>query len=464
MLLYNAIIRIGDEEYEYILLRGNRIEKIGKGNLPSSSRKIDLKGSTVLPGFCDTHTHLSNIALGHSQLDLVSKDREEILDIVGRECEKKDKIVGRGWDESFWDKKDYITKYELDEVCRNKIVFLIREDGHLAVMNSYAERIFGISTENGIVKEGEIERVMKKLNIGNTFDFGYAQYYALSKGVTCVHDFANLNTLRRYFDMHRKGEMKIRIYANFYRSGYHLIRRMGLYSGYGDEYLKIGALKLFSDGSIGAKTASTRYRDGEEVPPMLTWKEIRRIVRNANSKGIRVMTHAIGDVAIGEVIKGYEKTRGNRIEHFELALDEHIEALDGIGVSMQPNFLKWAKPGGLYEIMLGQSWLTKNNPYRKILDMGKSLLFGSDCMPLDPLFGINLAVNSEYGIQRIKLDEAIGAYTQGARYFGAKYGELKEGNVADIVVIKENLWDMKNFKGAEVWMTIVDGKIMYTSG
>ncbi len=460
MLLYNAQIFVDGEEYEYMLIRANRIEKIGKGNLPSSARKIDLKDATILPGFCDTHTHLSNIALMHGTLDLTNKSREDVLNLVKEECKKRDMVVGRGWDESFWNKKEYITKEELDNACKDKIVLLIREDGHLGVINSYAEREFSITSENGVIKENELEKILKKLAIGNVLDFNYAQDYALSKGVTCVHDFTNIRTFKEYMRLHKRGELKIRIYANFYSSAYKIIKKLGFYSGYGDSFLRIGALKLFADGSIGAKTAATEYVDGTKIKPMLYSKRLKGIVKEANSLGIRVFTHAIGDYAIDEVLNAYRETRGNRIEHFELVRDEHLNKLDGISLSMQPNFLKWAKKGGLYHRMLGEKWLHRNNPYRNIIDTHRELLFGSDCMPLDPLFGIKLAVNSEYEAQRISVDEAIRAYTKGAKYFGEKFGEIREGNIADIVVIKGDLQKISN---AQVFMTIVDGKIRYTS-
>ena len=451
MLFYNARI-FGNEDYEYLLIKGNKIEKLGKGNLPSETRKIDLKGALILPAFCDSHTHLSNIALMHGTLDLTNKGREEIFDMVREECKKKEMVIGRGWDESFWKDKKYLTKEEIDNVCKDKIVLLIREDGHMGVINSYVSQIFSLE-EDGIVKEKELEKITKKLKIGATFDFEYAQNYALSKGIACVHDFASVDTLKAYMRMHRDGKLKIRIYANFYSSGYKLIKKLGLYSGFGDDYLRIGALKLFADGSIGAKTAATRYRDGEEVNPMLSSRKIRRIMGDVNSAGIRVFTHAIGDYAIEEVLKGYEGSKGNRIEHFELVREEYLDNLEGVNLSMQPNFLKWAKRGGLYDRMLGQEWLSKNNTYRNILDSNANLLFGSDCMPMDPLYGIKMAVNSEYESQRIRWEEAVRAYTLGAKYFGKKYGEIKGGNIADLVVLKDD----------KIWMTIVDGKIMYTS-
>lgn len=456
MLLYNAKI-FGREDAEYVLIRGNKIEKIGKGNLPESTRRIDLKGATILPGFCDSHTHLINIALMHDFLDLTNKKRDEVLKIIGKECRKRRVIIGRGWDESIWEKKEYLNREELDSYCKNKIVFLIREDGHLGVLNSKAMKEFNIDIEEGIIREKEIEKIMKKLKIGKP-NFNYAQEYALKNGITAIHDFVNLDTLREYFRMKRMGNLKLRIFANFYHDLYRKIKNFGFYTGFGDEFLKIGGLKIFSDGSIGAKTAATVYRDGERVEPMLDSKKIKKIVKDANSHGIMVLTHAIGNFAIDEVLKAYKDTKGNRIEHFELVREEYLDRIGNITLSMQPNFLKWAKRGGLYEERLGKEWLRKNNPYRKILNHGINLLFGSDCMPMNPLFGIRMAVESEYEMQRIKLNDAILSYTLGAKYMDMRLGEIKVGNIADIIAVK----NLDNLSKAEVILTIVNGKIMYS--
>ncbi len=457
MLLYN--VRVFDnEDAEYVLIRKGRIEKIGKGNLPDAARKINLHDSWLLPGFCDSHTHLSNIALMHSELDLTNLSREAVLSLVARSCNRKI-VLGRGWDESFWRNKKYLEREELDNACPDRPVVLIREDGHLASINTMAERQFGVESEEGIVREGQLEKLLRKLDIGKTLDFDYAQDYALSKGVTCVHDFANGDTLRRYMAMHAEGRLKIRIYANFYESSYRHLRSLGIQSGFGDEHLRIGAFKLFADGSIGAKTAATRYVDGEEVKPMLSVRKLKKFVEEANRNGIRVFTHAIGNYAIENVIRAYGGKKMNRIEHFELAYEDFISMLAG-EVSMQPNFLKWAKKGGLYEKMLGEQWLKINNPYRIILNYGKTLLFGSDCMPMDPLFGIRLAVESEYDAQKISLKDAVIAYTRGSRYFGPQFGEIREGYVADLVVLDGEFDKMREMR---IKMTLVGGRIMYTS-
>lgn len=449
LLLYN--VRINGEA-GYVLIRGNRIEKVGYGSLPDATQRIDMKEAELHPGFCDSHTHLSNVALMHGTLDLTGLTRDEILGLISSECGKREVIVGRGWDESFWDRKEYLTRDELDAVCDNVPVFLIREDGHIAAVNSAIIRKFGIGDDQGLVREKDISKLSDLLGVFKTLDFEYAQNYALSKGITCVHDFASPDTFKKYFLMRSKGELKVRIYANFYMDSYRFIRELGLYSGFGDPFLRIGALKLFADGSIGAKTAATRYLDGKTVKPMINRSKLFSIVREANSHGVRVFTHAIGDLAIEEVIGAYSlagRLHMNRIEHYELPYEEHM--LEGLEVSMQPNFLKWAKEGGLYQMRLGSEVLFTNNPYRRILDSKMILLFGSDCMPMDPMFGIKMAVGSEYPMQRISYSEAVGAYTRGATYMHPLLGKIKEGYIADLVALDER----------GILLTMVDGKIGY---
>ncbi|NPA75169.1 MAG: amidohydrolase family protein [Euryarchaeota archaeon] len=445
MLLYN--LNVFGEEWEYILIRNGKIEKTGTGNLPDAGKKLNMNNALIYPGFCDAHTHLENVGLMHGTLDLTGKQRDEVLGMVERACETSARVVGRGWDESMWKDAHMLTGEELDAICPQKVVILIREDGHLAVINSRAAEICNVKSENGIIREDALSVCIKKLNLFSTVDLHYAQNYALSKGITCVHDFATLNTFKQYFKMHRRGELKIRVYASFYDDAYKLFRDAGLYSGFGDSFLKIGALKLFADGSIGAGTAATRYANGSTIAPMLDRAHLKEIVNDANAHGIRVFTHAIGDLAIESVIEAYEGTTGNRIEHFEIVRDEFLK--DWLSVCAQPNFLKWAKEGGLYHKKLGAESLLINNPYRKMLDSGMNVLFGSDCMPMDPLYGIRLATQSEYPHQRLSVDEAVRAYTLGSRYMASNLGEIKAGYLADLVAVKDD----------KITMTMVNGKI-----
>ena len=195
ILLYNAEV-FGNPDGEWILIRGEKIEKVGKGNLPSASKKINLKGATLFPGFCDSHTHLSNIAIMHDYLDLSGKSRAQVLKEVERECKRKKIILGRGWDESLWENKEYLRCEELDSLCPNKPVILIREDGHMGVINTAAEKKFGVKSDEGVVKEKVLENLLKKLKIGRKINLEFAQEYALRKGVTCVHDFSSPDVFR----------------------------------------------------------------------------------------------------------------------------------------------------------------------------------------------------------------------------------------------------------------------------
>ncbi len=445
ILLYNA--SVFGKDADYILISHGRIEKIGSGTLPDAKKKIDARGAHIIPGFCDAHTHLENIALMHKTLDLTGLSREETIHIVKKRCSQQEPVIGRGWDETFWKDKNPITATEIEELCPNKVVLLIREDGHMATISKKAERICDVSSHQGIIKETELEKCINTLNLFSSLDFEYAQKMAIERGITCIHDFATESTINEYFRMHREGKLKIRIYASFYKDMFKKIKSKNLHSGAGDEYLRIGALKLFADGSIGARTAATEYRDGKTVKPMITEKKLRALVTDANSHGLRVFTHAIGNMAIDTVINAYKNTSINRIEHFEIPEEEHIDSAPEI--SMQPNFLKWSFPDGLYHRALSERNFKRNNPYRKIT--GSSLLFGSDCMPMNPIFGINLVTNPPLSGQKISWEEAILAYTRGARYMSDKLGTLKKGYIADVVVLKNN----------EVALTVINGKIEY---
>jgi len=450
VLLKNG--RIGLEgEYQWIEILDGRIERMGRGEAPKSGKSLDLNGALVLPGFCDSHTHLENIALQHSHLNLEGLGREEILEAVRERC-PRGFVVGRGWDESLWDRAEYLTREEIDGVCKSSPVLLIREDGHLAVGNTKLLELLGFGRKDGLIFEEDVGRALRALGAA-TRDFHFAQDYSLSRGVTCVHDFLSPEGMGEIMRLRREGALKIRIFANFYQSSFDHILSSGLYSGFGDDFLRIGALKLFADGSIGAGTAATEYRDGRIVEPFIEEKDLRRIVERANSSGIRVFTHAIGDLAIERVLRAYRGSKGNRIEHAELFREEFFQMLDGVEISVQPNFLKWAKPGGLYHRTLPNQWMERNNPYRDFVDHGVKILFGSDCMPLDPLFGIRMATESEFPRQRLSLEEALSAYTRGYGYM-TRGGELRPGYVADLVVLD-------SFPHGDIIFTMVAGRIMW---
>ena len=204
--------------------------------------------------------------------------------------------------------------------------------------------------------------------------------------------------------------------------------------------------------------------------------KLEEIVAKAHQGGVQVAVHAIGDRAIDLTLNAIEgalkaaprKDHRHRIEHMELVTDEQIRRVVELDIvaSMQPNFLgEWGLAGDMYEKRLGKRWVEQNNPYRKILDKGAVIAFGSDCMPFSPLYGIHWAVNAPMDSQRISVDEAIRCYTKNAAYasFEEKTkGTIEEGKLADMTALSENPYENTDrIRDIKVVMTIQDGEIVY---
>jgi predicted amidohydrolase YtcJ len=280
----------------------------------------------------------------------------------------------------------------------------------------------------------------------------------------------------------------------------------------GGAFVQVGAIKSFTDGSIGGRTArvSDPYADVEETTASADgetegqredasadevasagedasagengssatgqWvvdpEELDGLVDRVDGNGLQLTIHAIGDEAIGETVDALaecddpESSR-HRIEHVELATDDQLErmAADGIVASCQPNFLRWAEEGGLYHRRLGDDRRRSSNRFRTMLDAGVRLAFGSDSMPVGPLGGVHHAVNAPTAAQRLTVTEALRAYTRGGAIAGFdedRLGTLEVGSCADLVVLEESPWEKPDgIRDIDVGMTVVDGTVVY---
>ncbi len=279
--------------------------------------------------------------------------------------------------------------------------------------------------------------------------------------------------------------MRVRI--NYWSDHIEAADEVGLVTNHGSSLVTTGAIKSFTDGSFGGRTAklSEPYADAAEaadadaesaedatgqwvVPP----EELDDIVARADGAGFQVTAHAIGDEAIEAVLDAFDETedageKRHRVEHVELVTDEQIErfAESGVIASVQPNFLKWAQPGGLYDARLGEERRKQTNRYRTLLDAGAHLAFGSDCMPLDPLLGIHQTVNAPVEEQRLSVTEALRAYTVGAAYAGfdeEELGTIEVGKQADFTVLDRSPWEhTDDIENIDVAMTVVDGVVAF---
>jgi predicted amidohydrolase YtcJ len=256
---------------------------------------------------------------------------------------------------------------------------------------------------------------------------------------------------------------------------------LGIYSGYGNNMLKLGSAKLMMDGSLGARTAALfePYADDPTTTGLLSSPkdEFKATVKKIHNMGNQIATHAIGDRTIEVTINAYEeamkanprKDHRHRIEHCEVLTTTQIERIKELGIipSVQPNFVgEWSGPDGLYEARLGKKRLQENNPYRTLLDNDITICSGSDGMPFHPLYGIWSAVNHWIKDSRITLEEAVRSFTLDAAYASFEEtlkGSIETGKLADITIIEEDLTEIPSddIKDATIHMTIVGGNILY---
>jgi len=253
------------------------------------------------------------------------------------------------------------------------------------------------------------------------------------------------------------------------------VEGVGLLTGYGDPWLRFGGIKIFADGSIGAQNAavSEPFSGGGTGELNYQDAELASMIRAAELAGWQTVIHAIGDRAIEQVLDAHEvvgtdSALRHRIEHFELPHREQLVRVAKLGlcISMQPNFIgNWSGPNSLYVDRLGAARDRASNPLRLIVDEGLPLAFGSDGMPVSPLYGLHWAVNAPYRDQRLTAEEAMERYTTGGAWFGFEEkikGRIVPGMLADLVVLDEDpRLHPERIEERTVEMTFVGGERVY---
>jgi predicted amidohydrolase YtcJ len=310
--------------------------------------------------------------------------------------------------------------------------------------------------------------------------------YANRVGVTSVHENLyrqQLPFLAEYIKLNQTQQLSVRVYANLETKLLDHLAGLGLPSGLGDEYFRLGGLKVFIDGSLGAQTAalSKPYTDKPDSHGLLLFNEAeyKFLLETANELGLQVSTHAIGNRGIDLVIRSHEKTskaegvrklRHNIIhaEQLSPSLIERVKQLDML-LLQQPNFVhRWGLPGGMYDIRLGPERAEQLNNFRRILDAGIKVAFGSDCMPMDPMYGVYSATSHPNPAVRITIEEAIRLYTADAAYASFEEnvkGTLEVGKFADFIILSENPLQVKSedLKNVKVLETYVGGQCVFSS-
>lgn len=486
----------------------------------SGTATVDLGGKLVLPGFIDCHTHFVDAGEERLSVDVRGcTSPEEFARRIGDYARAQPKgawIFGGGWDHELWPGAPLPTRQLIDAVAPDNPVFLARLDGHMAVANSAALRLGGVSRETpapaggeivhdaageptGVLKDAAMILVYTQIPRSSPAALDRALDAALDVsgacGVTSVQDIGSFEHFDTYRRAQAAGRLTVRVSLRTPLSAWERQAKEVREHGPGDAWVKFGGLKAYMDGSLGSTTAAffAPYLDAPGTSGLLSDEMADRAaflgrIRAADAAGLQVEIHAIGDRANAMLLDLFERVardNGPRDRRFRIEHAQHLRridigrmARDGVIASMQPYHAiddgRWA------DRKLGPKRAQTTYAFRSLLDQGAVLAFGSDwpVAPLSPLLGIYAAATRQtldgrhpggwVPAQKISAEEALHAYTVGSARAAmvpkeSGIGRLVVGGAADLVVIDRDILaiDPSGIRDAGVDLTMVAGKVVF---
>ena len=479
---------------------------------------LNLNGRTILPGLTDAHLHWEDLSRSLHSVDvdaLPSKaNAVERVALRAANSAAGEWIEGRGWAQDMWADRAFPHKEDLDGVAPDNPVFLSAKSGHAAWVNSKALDIAGISDGTPDPEGGQIMRAADGVATGILLETAMelarvampnptsaqladmmadAQALALRCGITMVHDFDDPSCLAALQVLRERDALDLRVLKQINQPWLDAALDSGIRGGFGDDWIRIGALKLFADGALGPKTA-LMFEPYEGEPDnygmaLVDREEMVEYVSRASALGLSSSVHAIGDKAVHDTLDVFESVRGeesrrgepvnsrrHRIEHVQIIHPGDVDRLAELDViaSMQP--IHATSDMLSADRYWGARSALAYNP-RAQLDQGARLAFGSDAPvePLDPLLGIHAAITRQrngepeggwYPEARINLQEALLGFTQGPAYAAGmedRLGKLSEGFLADLIVFDRDIYavEAEAIPELKVLGTMVDGEWRY---
>jgi predicted amidohydrolase YtcJ len=520
-IFVNGRVYVQKARFESALaVSGDRVLAVGsdatiRALASKDTRVIDLKGRLVTPGFNDAHVHFLDGGFGLLSVDLRdAKDEAEFADRIGKHAAGLPKgawILNGNWDHERWKSQALPTKALIDAVTKDNPVAVNRLDGHMILANSQALRAAGIDRNTkdpfggtivrdasgeptGILKDNAQDLLYKVLpdptREMNVRAAKAALQHAASLGVTSVQDNSSIDALPTYQQISAEGGLLARI--NVWRpvSAMKSLIDAGVRSGLGDDWIRIGAIKILSDGSMGAGTAAffEPYTDEPTTSGLLLYpvEELNRLIDDADAAGFQLAVHAIGDRANALVLDAFEKAaaarsrpdRRFRIEHAQVVRRADLPRYAKLRVvaSIQPSHciddMRWAPK------RIGEERCKMAYNFKSFLDAGIPVAFGTDWYvePLDPRLGLYAAVTREtveggpkegfLPEERIPLDVAIDLYTRGSAYAefaDDRKGTLEPGKLADLAIFAADLFKLepKKILTTPVDLTMVGGRVVF---
>ena len=514
----------GNPRAEAVAIRDGHVVAVGSDAelakwAGPATKRIDAQGKSVLPGFIDAHVHFSSGGGEISSVHLRDANTpQEFARRVGEQAKKLPKgewMLGGTWDHELWVGTPLPSHDWLDALTPDTPVFLSRYDGHMAMANALALRLAGITRETedppggtivrdrdgnptGLLKDAAMDLVYRVIPPPSEEQLLRMVHAAMDEarraGVTSIHDISSTEDVRAYQTLADRGELTLRIYSITPLPRWQAPATTGIRAGFGNDWIHLGALKGFADGSLGSTTAlfEKPYDDAPETSGlpnqmMLPEGNMLKMALGADGAGLQLAVHAIGDKAnrimldiYAEVAKqnGAQSDRRWRIEHAQHLRPEDFARFAQLAViaSVQPYHAiddgRWA------EKRIGHERAKTTYAFRTLLDHGVRLAFGSDwtVAPLNPMLGLYAAVTRAtldgknpggwFPEQKLTLEEAIQAYTMGsafAEFREKEKGSLTPGKLADVVVLDRDLFVMpqEKIKDAAVRYTMVGGRVVY---
>jgi predicted amidohydrolase YtcJ len=498
LILYNGVIHLLNPSVqvtEALAIYKDRFSSIGMNDeilalAGSETEVINLDGRCILPGMTDAHIHIEKFARNLSHVDCEVPSLQECLDEVRTAAEgKTDEIwlLGHGWNQNQWSR--FGNQADLDTINSDIPIYLTAKSLHAGWANSKALQIAGIvkgtpdppggeiqldseGEPTGILFENAMRLVSQHIPSPSVdelaFHISNAQHHLWEVGITGIHDFDGIGAFSALQLLRNRGDLGLRVIKNIPVDYLPSALQVGLRSGFGDHWLRLGNIKLFSDGALGPHTAAMiePFEGDSENTGMLLLdsEEIAEIGRKANKGGFGLSIHAIGDRANHIVLNALEmmqslqtrsknETIRHRIEHLQLLHPDDLHRVSKMGVvaSMQPIH-------ATSDMDMAQAHWGDRSRYsyawRSVLDTGAILAFGSDAPVEDPnpFHGIHAAVtrkridgspqpNGWIPEERIDLLEALTAYTYApALAVGLEedLGKISPGYLADLIVLDVN--------------------------
>ena len=529
-VLFNGQIRTQDPARQLVsalALVGERIVAAGTDEEmlalagPGSARD-DLGGQHVIPGLIDAHIHWAGTALALQEVDVFElPSKEEALQRVRQRVQETAPgawISGQGWSQDYWPQPLFPTAADLDTVAPANPVYLSAKSGHAAWVNSAALRRCGLHADTSDPPGGRIERDAQGQPTGILLEtamdlvsahlpratpaqlatlMATAQQQALAAGLTGLHDFDGPDCLQALQILRERGELALRVTKQINHEWIEAALDSGLRSGFGDDWLRIGAQKIFADGALGPRTALMlapyEGEPGNLGVAIVEREEMQALVSRASQAGVATSIHAIGDRAVHDVLDVFELARQeeaargqapgtlrHRIEHVQLIHPADVSRLAALNVvaSMQPIHATSDYPAA--DSAWGERVRWSYN-LRAQLDAGARIALGTDSPvePFEPLKSFYAAItrrrpDGSPGPQgwlpdlRITAAETLQGYTLGSAWAAGmdnRLGRLAPGYLADLVLLDRDLLccDPEELPGAQVLATMVGGIWRYNA-